>query len=225
MASPSLASAKYQRSKAFFVDDGKPTWEIAYLFPAQGTWTVKQYLKLEHLAENCPLIEYDHGRIEVVTMPTEIHQFIMIYLMQELASFAALYAPGTVLCAGMKVRLKKRLFRQPDVLYLKQEHDHLRGHKFWLGADLVMEVVSDDPKDRRRDLQKKRREYAAAGIREDWVVDPASERITVLVLDGGTYRVHGEFGPGSVATSVLLPSFQVSVDTALHPPGSKTATP
>ena len=32
-------------------------------------------------------------------------------------------------------------FREPDVLFVTREHDSLIGEQFWLGADLVMEVV------------------------------------------------------------------------------------
>ena len=57
--------------------------------------------------------------------------------------------------------------------------------KFWEGADLVMEVVSDD--DRRRDVVTKRLEYAKAGIAEYWIVDPQQATITVLKLADGKY--------------------------------------
>jgi len=88
-----------------------------------------------------------------------------------------------------------------------REHE---GH--WDGADLAMEVVSGDPRDRERDLVAKRRGYARAGISEYWVVDPAEHKILVLTLEGGSYRTHGEFGRGTQTTSVLLPGFAVDVD-------------
>ena len=72
--------------------------------------------------------------------------------------------------------------------------------------------MSDDEEDRQRDLEVKRLEYAQAGIAEYWIVDPLEHKILVLTLDGSTYRVAGEFGPGATATSVLLPGFNVSVD-------------
>src|SRR5437773_2718941 len=78
------------------------------------------------------------------------------------------------------------------------------------GADLVMEVVSEGSENRKRDLETKRLEFAAAGIAEYWIVDPQEQRITVLVLDGSIYRVHGEFAPGTQASSVLLPGFSVA---------------
>ena len=81
---------------------------------------------------------------------------------------------------------------------------------YWLGADLVVEVVSPDRPE--RDTEEKPRDYAEAGIPEYWIVNPLDATITVLVLDGRAYRRHGLFRRGEHATSRLLPSFSVSVD-------------
>ena len=64
---------------------------------------------------------------------------------------------------------------------------------------------------------EKREEYAKAGIPEYWIVDPELGQITVLVLDGSVYAVHGEFARGQQATSKLLPGFAVDVTAALAP--------
>ncbi len=87
--------------------------------------------------------------------------------------------------APLCVRLRSGKFREPDLLYLVDRDDPRRNNKFWVGADLVMEVVSDSPQDRERDLVTKRLEYAEAGIAESWIVDPESESITVLTLPAG----------------------------------------
>jgi Uma2 family endonuclease len=76
-----------------------------------------------------------------------------------------------------------------------------------------MEVLSDSTKDRERDLVTKREEYARAGIAEYWIVDPRDHRIIVLVLAEGGYRVDGEYGPGDIAQSRLLPGFAVATST------------
>ena len=52
-------------------------------------------------------------------------------------------------------------------------------------GQLVMEVVSGDPKDRARDLVDKRSDYASIGIPEYWIVDAETETITVLTLPAG----------------------------------------
>ena len=54
------------------------------------------------------------------------------------------------------------VFREPDVLLLRDRSDQRRQDRFWLGADLVVEVVGPDDPD--RDLVEKRADYAAAGI-------------------------------------------------------------
>jgi Uma2 family endonuclease len=82
---------------------------------------------------------------------------------------------------------------------------------------LAVEVVSDDPESRDRDFKKKRREYAKAGIAEYWIVDPKERQILVLALEGSRYGVHGTFGLGTIATSVLLSKFAVSVDEVFAP--------
>jgi Uma2 family endonuclease len=206
---------KRQVSDAFLPLEGEPTWDIAYLFPAQGTWTESDYLSLDTIHDGWPLVELSNGRLEVLPMPTQTHQLIAAFLFEVLKAFTQVHAPGMVLFSGMRIRLQKGArarFRGPDVLYMKAEHAHRRHEKFWDGADLVMEVVSTDPKNRERDLEVKPREYARAGISEYWIIDPERRQIRVLTLEMETYKVHGDFGSGMEATSVLLPGFAVSVD-------------
>ncbi len=74
-----------------------------------------------------------------------------------------------------------------------------------------MEVVSGDPKDRQRDFEDKLTDYAGAKISEYWIVDFERRAVTVHRLDGDRYAVHGDFGSGQHATSVLLPGFGVDV--------------
>jgi Uma2 family endonuclease len=116
-----------------------------------------------------------------------------------------------VLFAPLPVRLWPGKFREPDIVYVRPERvPNLRGQP--QGADLAMEIVSPGAENRQRDLEIKRQEYAAAGISEYWLVDPEERRITVFTLDGQSYRVHGEFVPGTQATSALLPGFIVDVE-------------
>jgi len=74
-----------------------------------------------------------------------------------------------------------------------------------------MEVVSEGTEARRRDYEDKRFDYAKAGIPEYWIVDPEQQRITVLVLEGNAYRVHGEFAVGQIASGVLLQGLSIDV--------------
>ena len=190
-------------------ETAEPAWDVARLFPDQGAWSVEEYLTLD----TNQLVEFSHGYVEVLPMPTESHQFIALFLYRILLAFVTARNLGRVLAAPFRVQLWPGKFREPDVVFLSAEHTDRRGEQYWEGADLVMEVVSQD--NRHHDLVTKRREYARAGIPEYWIVDPQEETITVLALAGDTYTVHGEFGRGAEATSVLLESFAISVDEVL----------
>jgi Uma2 family endonuclease len=187
----------------------EPTWEIATLFPNQGQWSEQEYLALN----TNQLIEFSNGFIEVLPMPTIYHQRIVAFLYNALLAFTAAGRLGEVLFAPLRVQLWPGKFREPDLVFMEAEHESRITDDFWLGADMVFEVLSDD--DRRRDLEIKRLEYAQAGIPEYWIVDPRLRRITVLWLDGAAYVVHGEFVEGMEATSRLLEGFKVNVAAAL----------
>jgi Uma2 family endonuclease len=188
----------------------EPTWEIAYLFPNQGNWSEEDYLALNGNS----LVEFSDGFLEVLPMPTTSHQLLVLHLYGLLLAFTSAGGLGTVVVAPLRVRLWRGKFREPDVVFMRAEHADRIGEEFWKGADLVMQVVSHDEEDRRRDLVTKRREYARAGIAEYWIVDPQDERITVLRLSGKRYVVHGEFAKGTAASSHLLRGFSVDVSEA-----------
>ncbi|MCI0682838.1 MAG: Uma2 family endonuclease [Gemmataceae bacterium] len=219
MAHVYTSSKKAAARRSRRADNGNElTWEIARFFPAQGQWTEDEYLSLEDHYGAHIRVELSEGRLEVLPMPTEPHQLILAFLWKYLERFVELHAPGVVLFSGTRVRLRLRTevkFREPDVVYMSAKHASRRHKEFWDGADLVMEVVSGDAKDRIRDWKTKPVEYAAAGIPEYWIVDPEKKVIRVLTLKGRSYRRHGDFKPGSRATSVLLPGFAVAVDEVL----------
>lgn len=193
--------------------NGQPTWDIALIYPRQGDWSVEEYLDLP----TNRLVEYTDGRLEFLPMPIVLHQCILMYLLKALDTFAGSKL-GLVLPAGVVVQVGPGKFREPDVVFMRNEHRDRMGKKYWKGADLVMEVVSDDAKSRRRDLIDKRREYARAGIPEYWIVDPKKKQITVLRLEGKKYAVHGTFKTGRTAQSHLLPGFTVDVAGAFAEP-------
>jgi len=188
--------------------EAEPIWDIAHLFPAQGSMDVEEYLALD----TNHLIEFSHGHLEVLPMPSLSHQLIVQFLYDLLKLFIVENKLGTVLFAPMSVLLWPGKYREPDIIFISAEHDDWKTERYLLGADLVMEVVSPD--DRRRDLSIKRREYAQAGIPEYWIVDPQKWEITVLTLVDDKYDVHGVFVPGERANSMLLAGFSVSVEKA-----------
>lgn len=176
--------------------------------PSQGCWSDEHYLWLTDHTRR--LVEFTDGRVEVLPMPTERHQIILLFLYRLL--YAHVHdAPreGVVVTSGLRMRVREGKFREPDLLLLRDRSDSRRRDRFWLGADLVMEIVSPD--DPARDLVVKRADYAEAAVPEYWIVDPRAETVTVLWLTANGYVEHGVFTRGDVATSPLLGGVTVDV--------------
>lgn len=186
---------------------GEPVWDLAYLYPPQGDWSEEAYLALPGGMQ----VEFSEGRVEVLPMPTMAHHFVVLYLYRLLNEFVRTRSLGWVLAAPLPVRLRPRVCREPDIVFLSADRPERRAGDYPDGADFVMEVVSGGREDRRRDLVVKRAEYAGAGIREYWIVDPDERMITVLHLDGDRYNEHGRFTDDAIASSMLLPDFTVPV--------------
>lgn len=190
----------------------EPAWEVATLYPPQGAWSVEEYLNLTDSTNR--LIEYTDGRVEFLAMPTTSHQLILAYLHDQLRKFVTDGALGLVVFAALRVQVARTKFREPDIVFAHKDRRDLVKNRFWTGANLVMEIVSDDQKSRERDLVEKRSDYAAAGIEEYWIVDPDEGRITVLELRSGAYETAGEYKPGDQAASPLLKGFAIDVAAA-----------
>lgn len=192
----------------------EPAWAIATLFPSQGAWTEAAYLSFtEPLGQ---LVELVDGSIEVPAMPTKTHQQIVHALLAMLLAFLRPRQAGDAVAAPYRMRLREWTFREPDICVYVAAHLERFGERYGEPADLVVEVVSDDAASRVRDYEDKRRDYAAAGIPEYWIVDPAAGRVIVLSLTGDGYAQVGEYGIGDVASSPLLTGFSVEVGPLLR---------
>jgi len=176
----------------------------------QGFWTEEQYLKLTDRTNH--FVEFTDGFIEFPPMPTDKHQAILAFLFELFLLFIRPQG-GKVRFAPLRLQIRPGKYREPDILLVRDAHDPRRQNRFWLGADLVVEVVSpDDPE---RDTVEKVADYAEAGIPEYWIVNPEVETITVLTLQGEAYATHGVFRRGESAGSLLLEGFSVDVNAVL----------
>jgi Uma2 family endonuclease len=180
---------------------------LADIVPPQGEWSEQLYLALTDHGNR--LIEFSDGFLEVLPWPTDKHQCILglLYL-----AFSQFIKPrgGQVLFAPVRLRIRPAKFREPDIMLLLSATDERRQDLYWLGADLALEVVSEDKPE--RDLIEKRSDYAEARVPEYWIVNPQSDVITVLQLQGDRYEEAGTYRRGQNAVSVLMPEFSVAVD-------------
>jgi Uma2 family endonuclease len=179
---------------------------VMELIPPQGAWTEDAYLVLT--AHSNRLVEFTDGFLEILPMPTEKHQSILFFLCVAFHNFIEPRG-GKVSFAGLRLRIRDGKLREPDILLVRSIADPRRNNKIWDGADLVLEVVSEDNPE--RDVKDKRGDYAEARIPEYWIVNPMDETITVLRLAGSAYEEFGVYRRGQSAVSNLLPEFSVDV--------------
>ena len=188
---------------------------LCEVLPPQGAWTDEEYL---WLTDRCNrLIEFTDGHVQALPMPTFTHQAALAFLYRRFHEYLAPRG-GVVMFAALRMRVRAGKFREPDLLLLRDRSDARCEDRYWLGADLVLEVVSPD--DPNRDLIEKRADYAEAGIPEYWIVDPRNETITVLTLDGDAYVEHGVYSRGDSAASSLLAGFAADVTSVFDAPRS-----
>ena len=185
------------------------------LLPSRGHWSDDAYL---WLTDHTPrLIEFTDGHLQELPIPTFTHQAVLAFLYRLFHDYLKPRG-GVVMFSALRMRIREGKFREPDLLLLRDRSDPRCRDRYWLGADLVAEVVSPDDPD--RDLVEKRADYAEAGIPEYWIADPRDETIAVLVLAGDVYVEHGAFGRGGMATSPLLEGFAADVTAVFDAPES-----
>jgi Uma2 family endonuclease len=180
---------------------------LGEILPRQGEWSEEEYLVLtDHRTR---LIEFTDGFLEVLPMPTRAHQQILKFLFLAFFNFFEVRG-GDVLFAPLRLRIRADKYREPDLLLLLSAEDPRGQNRFWNGADLALEVVSEEKPE--RDLVEKRGDYAEARVPEYWIVNPQTESITVLQLVADAYQEAGVYRRGQSAVSALRPEFSVAVE-------------
>ena len=145
------------------------------ILPPQGRWSEEQYLILTDHRNR--FVEFTDGYLEVLPMPTDRHQSVLQSVILAFHDFTEARG-GKVQFGPLRLRIRPGKFREPDLLLLRSAVDPRRQNRFWTGADLALEVVSEDKPE--RDLVDKRGDYAEGGVPEYWIVNPQTETITVL---------------------------------------------
>lgn len=183
------------------------TKEIAYLFPRQGEWTESDYFRLPQTNK---IVELSKGRIIITPSPTEQHQMILGNLYSILRNYIKINKLGKILMAPMDVRLWEGNIRQPDIIFMSNEHLNRTTTELWNVPDLAIEILSENTI--KEDREEKYKEYQKAGILEYWIVDPFNQSIEIYTLENSVYKLFGKWRQGEIAKSRLLDGFEVSVD-------------
>src|SRR5438034_1176932 len=95
-------------------------WQVATLFPAQGEWSEEDYLRLTDGTNR--RIELADGRLEFLPLPTEVHESLVQFLFLALYEFVETESLGKVHMTGIRLRIRPRKLRLPDVIFLHKDH-------------------------------------------------------------------------------------------------------
>jgi Uma2 family endonuclease len=109
--------------------------------------------------------------------------------------------------AGFILFEDRAIVRSPDAAFVRQERLPVEPNSFVpVAPDFAAEVLS--PTDRRADALAKVAMYLQAGVQLVWLVDPASQTVTVFRPDEPIQI----FGPGDILDfGELIPDLQISV--------------
>lgn len=151
------------------------------------------------------------GELVMSPSPNRAHQRIDAKLGWRLAQFVEERDLGEVFSAPFDVVLSDTNVVQPDLLFVSKEQAYIVTEDNIRGApDLVVEIIS--PSTIERDRSLKRALYARYGVREDWLVDPDTRTVTVLLLDEGAFVEIARYGAGQTLTSPTLAGFTANLD-------------
>ncbi|HEX6042378.1 Uma2 family endonuclease [Longimicrobium sp.] len=142
-------------------------------------WTYDDFARLPDDGNRYEVIA---GELFVTPPPDTPHQEASARFFMEMRDFATRkHGLGLVLYAPVAVVLGDGDYVEPDIVFLRREHEHYRTRRAIEGPpDLVVEILS--PATARQDRGVKRQRYAQFGVAEYWIVDTDRRRVEVYRL-------------------------------------------
>ncbi|MEI6776813.1 MAG: Uma2 family endonuclease [Chloroflexales bacterium] len=114
---------------------------------------------------------------------------------------------GRVFTAPIDVELSFDTLVQPDLVVV------LNSGVSMITEQRIVEVAS--PSTASYDRREKRDAYAATGVREYWIADPASRTTELLTLDGSAYRSAHVYRGQAVLPSTVIVGGDVATERLL----------
>ena len=147
-------------------------------------WTYAEFARLP--SEGSTRYEVIDGEVAVTPAPTGSHQRVVTNLVVALETFAHQHRLGVVLPSPIDVLFGEGDYFEPDVVFVRAEHEHLVGDRgIECAPDLVIEILSPSTADRDRGIKLER--YRHFGVPEYWIVDLDARAIEVWRLAQGSH--------------------------------------
>lgn len=179
--------------------------------------TLADYLSLEDGSENRR--EFVNG--EIIEMPPESprNNLISLFLLSQLLQCVPLTwlrRMDTEITLSGRVRLPDLMVLGENLATALDNSERSTITEAMPTPLLIVEVVSPGKVNEDRDYRYKRSEYAARGVSEYWIIDPARVIVTVLMLVDGLYEAQ-ELSGADELTSPQFPQLALKVSQLLNP--------
>ncbi|MBD2487431.1 Uma2 family endonuclease [Aulosira sp. FACHB-615] len=170
---------------------------------ASAKMTIEEFFNYDDGTD--AIYEFEDGNLLLMTAESEINRRIAMFL---LVCFVQLGIPAYRLSMKTEIVTTGSRVRVPDLMVFSEElATAMEGAKRSTIMPemppplLVVEVVS--PNQSSRDYRYKRSEYGARGIPEYWIVDPITQKVTVLEWVEGFYEEQVYVGDNAIASPVF----------------------
>ncbi len=158
---------------------------------------------IKDLPESAGRTEIVDGELVLSPTPSRRHQEAATNLGVVITPFVKRHKLAKFYSSAVHVILAPHVNFEPDLCFVARGRTDLGPPPALDGPpDLAIEILS--PGNRRHDLVTKLRNYEQYGVREYWIVDLDSERISVYKLLNDRYAEPESFGPGEAVDSTVL---------------------
>ena len=185
--------------------------------PRQGMrLTIAEFFKLPETDDRRKM-ELDEGALCIMVKPGSDHQFFLVRLLAYFDAFLESFAePPADVTADfiIALSLERRILLAPDIsIILRERRGAIGAYRLDRPPHIAIEILSTN---RQRDLTRKRRLYAEAGVAEYWIFDPRRDTTTILELQGGQYQERAILTADDTLTTPLLPGLSIPLAGLFH---------
>ena len=154
--------------------------------------------------------EFINGQVVMHSPAKWVHGEVVVRLSTLLNAHVSVRQLGEVTVEKTMVCLSRNDY-EPDVCFFRKEvADTFTPEQMRFPApDCIVEILS--PSTARYDRGIKKRDYAAHGVAEYWIVDPIAQTVEVHRLRGEDYEPAGPLQGDDALASTAIPGFRVPV--------------
>lgn len=127
-----------------------------------------------------------NNQIVMSPAPKSVHQIVLSEIFNTLYNYVKANNIGKALVSPVDVFLNRKNAYQPDIIFISNSNiNNLKENGFYGAPDLVIEVLS--PGTEKYDRGTKKHVYEQTGVKEYWLVDPATKIAEGFYLENNVF--------------------------------------